>query len=195
MAEYPERPSSSHRDAPLTSWPRRTTTTSASANDTKHCPDDHRLPICPVVDAHDQLHQGEAHEGKRALFEQERVGVFTVLAKDDSGGAVDHHHAGAHERQHRDEQPFVRFQFSRHNSPPKGRKRSSREMSRSYERSAVISRTGIKTPPSQAGAACVPSGRFFIAPPELMTAHCSRTPFHSSFKRATSCLKTRPRSA
>ena len=42
------------------------------------------------------------------------------------------------------------------------------------EQSAVISRTGAKTPPSQTGAACVPSGRFFTAPTGLMTAHCSR---------------------
>ncbi len=53
---------------------------------------------------------------------------------------------------------------------------------------------GAKTPPSQTGAACVPSGRFFTAPAGLMTAHCSRATFHSSSSRSASCLNTRPRS-
>src|SRR4029450_3068037 len=50
-----------------------------------------------------------------------------------------------------------------------------RSWERQRKQSAVISRTGAKTPPSQTGAACVPSGRFFTAPAGLMTAHCSRT--------------------
>ena len=49
-----------------------------------------------------------------------RYGSPVSLQGHDGRGAVHHHDAGAHEQQRGDEQHLVRFELSRHTSPPKG---------------------------------------------------------------------------
>jgi len=57
--------------------------------------------------------------------------------------------------------------------PRRAEARSLEPEARSHEQSAVISRPRGKTPTSQTGAACVPSGQLFAASTGLMTAYCS----------------------
>jgi hypothetical protein len=53
-----------------------------------------------------------------------------VLHRDDGRRAVHHDDAGAYEQERGGEEPFVRFEFSRHTPPPKGPLESDRKLPR-----------------------------------------------------------------
>ena len=102
----PSAPNSSQRVAPFTGWP-NSTATSATATIAEPRPDHHRLPIGAVVDAHDQRHEHESDQRPRRLLEEIEIRIVVRLHRDERRGAVDHHHARAHEQQRGGEQQLV----------------------------------------------------------------------------------------
>ena len=122
----PSEPMPSHRLAPFTGRPNSTAT---RARPTKPTPAqmNPRLPVSPVIDAHDDRHQQQAERREGGLFQQEQVRLVVLLERKQRRRAVDHDHARADEQQRGREQQLVRFQFSRHRLP-KGPVASDREM-------------------------------------------------------------------
>ena len=136
-------------------------------------PDHQRLPVVAVVHLHQQRHQRQPEEGEgRLLPEEIRRTLAVLLEPDDGGRAVDHDQARAHQYQGGREQQLVRFEFPCH-SDLKFRPSEPDKYS-GFEPSSVRSRG--KTPTSQTGAACVPSGQLFSASTGLMTTRLLSAP-------------------
>ena len=90
------------------------------ADDGERRPDDRRLPVVPVVDAHDDRQDRKPHQRPGDLFDQEEVRRLELLHRHHGRRAVDHDDAGTHEQQRGREEQLVRFELSRHTPPFNG---------------------------------------------------------------------------
>ena len=77
-------------------------------------PDERRLPVIPVVEAHGDAHRRQAKGGPHRLLDQEEIGLVEPVHRQHCGGAVDHDHAGAHQQQRGEEEYLVGLELSRH---------------------------------------------------------------------------------
>ena len=66
-----------HRRALLTGG-LKSTATSAHGDHPYAAPDKDRLPVRPVVDAHDDTQDGQAERRPHALFDQEQIGRWNL---------------------------------------------------------------------------------------------------------------------
>ena len=94
------------------------------------------VAIGAVVDAHHDRQHRHAHRGPHQLAGDEEIGLLKALQRHQRRGAVDHDHAGANQRQRRQEQPLVRLQLPCHTPRPAiGRaKRTALKFERSFTR-------------------------------------------------------------
>jgi hypothetical protein len=91
-------------------------------------PNDHRLPVVPVVDPHDDRHEAKSDERPGGLLEQEEIRLLVLVHGEDSRRAVDHHDARTHEQQGGREEQLVGFELSRHTPQTKGLAGSHRQV-------------------------------------------------------------------
>ena len=211
----PKPPMPNQRRVPLIGRA-NSTATSISADHAEQRPDQLVVAVGAVVDAHHDRQHRDAERRPHHLLGHEQIRLLEALQRDQRRGAVDHDHAGADQRQRRQEQPLVRLKLPRHTLRPlvpgaacrgaKVPRRRTRYSGCASKQSVVVSRSGNGTPASQTGAACAPSDRLPIAANRLTTAHCSLAPRHPSTHAritpalaptsfCTSSLNCRPRSA
>jgi hypothetical protein len=76
-------------------------------------PDERRLAIAAVIDAHHDVEQGQAHQRPHRLADQEHRRAAVFLQRERGRRAVDHHDAEADEQDRRDEKSLVRLEFAR----------------------------------------------------------------------------------